>query len=246
VSVRTDSRRLRTWLGILALVGYDAFVRPRMCNWGATARERGMALPGDEIFEDVMTHNTRALTIHAPPEGVWPWLVQIGDHRAGFYSYDWIERWLFPGTVHYIERTHSATRIHPELQDLKVGDRVDTGSLGSLRIGSPVTILDPNHVLVIGSWSFVLQRLPDDTTRLLVRERDRGWMRAAVPRRFGLLRAVGGLIDYLIGEPLHFLMMRGMMLGLKERTEGAAGVGGGNEPPDLAEIQRFRDGNERR
>lgn len=202
-----------------ALVVYDTFVRPWLLDWGATEQERHMRLPGDDVVDSagVMTFHTRAVTIDAPAEVVWPWLVQIGDRRAGFYSYDWVER--MTGAVHYVEGTHSASRIHPELQQVKVGDRIDTGSVGKLRIGSPVTYIEPNRALVAGTWAFVLQPQPDGGTRLLVRGRDAGWMRLAAPRRSGLLRALGGLIDYVFGEPLHFAMERRMMLGLKERSE---------------------------
>ena len=151
-------------------LAYDVFVRPKMLDWGATDDERHRALPGDEIVAGVMDHHTRALTIDAPPEAVWPWLVQIGDRRGGFYSYDWVERFVFPGTVHYVEGTHSATRIHPELQDVNIGDHIDTGSVGGLAIGNPVTVLNPNRALVIGTWAFVLEPLAGQRTRLLVRD----------------------------------------------------------------------------
>ena len=200
-------------------LAYDVFVRPKMLDWGATEAERRRPLPGDEIVDRVMDHHTRALTIDAPPEAVWPWLVQIGDRRGGFYSYDWVERFVFPGTVHYAEGTHSATRIHPELQDVKLGDHIDTGSVGRLAIGNPVTVLHPNRALVIGTWAFVLEPRSGRRTRLLVRERDTGWLRALATRRFGLLHGVASAVDYVIGEPLHFAMLRRMMLGLKERAE---------------------------
>lgn len=207
-------------LGALAWVVYDATVRQRMLDWGATPAERMASLPGDEVVDDVMTHHTRAVTIDASSEAVWPWLAQIGDHRAGFYSYDWIETYLFPGTVHRVEGRHSATRIHPELQGLRVGDRIDTGSVGRLRIGAQITTCEPNRALVIGSWAFVLEPLPDGRTRLLNRERDSGWLKVAVPRRSGPLRSLAGVIDYVVGEPLHFAMVRKMLLGLKGRAEG--------------------------
>ena len=206
-------------VSVSGLIGYDALVRPALLDWGATDAERRMRLPGDDIIQDVMSHHTRALTIDAPPAAVWPWLVQIGDHRAGFYSYDWVERYLFPGTVHYVEGHHSATRIHPELQSIKIGDRINTGSVGSVQIGSPVTVLEPNHALAIGTWAFTLLPLDENHTRLLVRERDAGWLRLLAPRRSGLLRALGAIIDYTIGEPLHFAMVRKMMLGIKQRAE---------------------------
>jgi hypothetical protein len=218
-------RRSLAGLVILA-VAYDTLVRPWMQDWGASARERMETLPGDDIVQDVMSHHTRAITIDAPPEAVWPWLVQIGDRRAGFYSHDWVERFVFPGTVHYVEGTHSARRIHPELQAVRIGDRINTGSVGKLAIGAPITVLEPNHALVIGTWAFVLRPLPGKRTRLLVRERDAGWLRAAAPRRSGILRAVGGLVDCVVGEPLHFLMVTGMMRGLKQRAEGPVPLDG--------------------
>ena len=178
-----------------------------------------MRLPGDDIVQDVMSHRTKAVTIDAPPDAVWPWLVQIGDHRAGFYSYDWVERYLFAATVHYVEGRRSATRIHPELQELRVGDRINTGSIGPVQIGSPVTVLEPDRALVIGTWAFILVPLNGNRTRLLVRERDAGWLRLLAPRAYGLLRALGAVIDYTMGEPLHFAMVRKMMLGIKQRAE---------------------------
>jgi hypothetical protein len=206
---------------MLAVIAYDALARPRMLEWGSTAQERRQPLPGDDIIDVVMTHCTRAVTIDAPPEAVWPWLVQIGDRRAGFYSYDWVERFVVGGTVHYIERTQSATRVHPELQDVQLGDRINTGSVGRLAIGNPVTVLEPDHALVIGTWAFVLEPPPGQRTRLLVRERDAGWLRLLAPRRFGLARAAASLVDYVVAEPLHFAMVHKMMLGLKQRAEQA-------------------------
>ena len=181
---------------LLGLIGYDTLVRPALVDWGATNAERRMRLPGDDIVEEVMSHHTKAVTIDAPAAAIWPWLVQIGDHRAGFYSYDWIERYVFLGTVHYREGRHSATRIHPELQKLEIGDRINTGSFGSVQIGSPVTVLEPDHALVIGTWAFSLLPLDENHTRLLVRERDAGLLWLLAPRRFGLLRALGAAIDY--------------------------------------------------
>ena len=218
-------RTFRARVGLLGLIIYDTVVRPWMLRWGASKEERREHLPGDDLHEDVMTHHTRAVTIEAPPKVVWPWLIQIGDRRAGFYSYDWVETWLFPGTVHRVEGRRSATRIHPELQGIKGGDRIDTGSIGRLKVGNPVTVLEPDQALVVGTWAFVLKRLPGGRTRLLVRERDLGWLRLMAPRRSGLLRAAGGLVDYVVGEPLHFVMTRKMMLGLKSRAEASRQAG---------------------
>jgi hypothetical protein len=124
--------------------------------------------------------------------------------------------------VHYIEGTHSAARIHPELQQVHIGDRINTGSIGNkFAAGNPVTVIESGRALVIGTWAFVLQPLPGDRTRLPVRDRDWGYLRAAASRRLALLRATLGVIDYLIGEPLHFAMEHKMMPGLKQRAESA-------------------------
>jgi hypothetical protein len=82
-----------------------------------------------------MSHHTRAVTIDAPPELVWPWLVQVGDRRAGFYSYDWIERFVFPGTVHYVEGTH----VHRARDGTRVpsGRGWDRQRLGSVTTDQP-------------------------------------------------------------------------------------------------------------
>ncbi len=102
------------------LAAYMFVVRPQINRWGATDEEVTKPLPGDEVDPawpasaeaDACGRlvSTRAITIDAPPEEVWPWLVQIGCGRAGFYSHDWVERLV---GMTYAEG-HSATRIHPE------------------------------------------------------------------------------------------------------------------------------------
>ena len=145
--------------------------------------------------------------------------MQIGDHRAGFYSYDWVERYLFPGTVHYVEGRHSATRIHRELQGLQVGDRINTGSIGSMQHWKRCN--GSRAQPCSGHRNLGIYPVPsgDSRTRLLVRERDAGWLRMLAPRGSGLLGALAAAIDYAAGEPLHFVMVRKMMLGIKQRAE---------------------------
>jgi hypothetical protein len=106
---------------------------------------------------------------------------------------------------------------------VKLGDRVNTGSSGSdFQVGAPLTVVEPDHALVAGTWAFILEPAAGGSTRLLVRERYPGWMRRAALKRSGMRRALGGAVDYLFAEPPHFLMERKMMLGLKERAETAA------------------------
>ena len=114
---------LATAMAAGGIVGmYRWLVRHRLYTWGATADEATAELPGDDLVEVGAPRTTRAVGIDAPPEAVWPWLVQIGEDRGGFYSYDWLER--LAGT-----RIHNADAIHPEWQDVHVGARVEATTL---------------------------------------------------------------------------------------------------------------------
>jgi hypothetical protein len=151
------------------VLGYLAW-RPRMLRWGATKQEAAEPLPGDQITPHPRVRSTRAITIDAPPEEVWPWIVQMGIDRAGFYSHDWVERLL---GARCVEGRNSATRIHPELQYLKVGDLVPYGA-GAL---VPVAQMEPYKHLVHGE-SWVLRPLPGHRTRLIVRYQGKGFIAA--------------------------------------------------------------------
>src|SRR6476646_5195066 len=99
-------------LGAVLCGVYVRFIRPWQLRWGATDDEVARAMPGDEVVLQPTFNATRALTIQARPEEIWPWLVQIGITRAGWYSYDWVDNLGRP----------SAERILPDLQRLAVGD----------------------------------------------------------------------------------------------------------------------------
>jgi hypothetical protein len=117
--------------------------------WGrrtrASAAEKRKRLPGDELVIDPMWQATRAVTIDAPPEKVWPWLVQMGfpTRRAGWYTPFWLDRVLFG------IQARSSSAIVPELQDLAVGDRVDDSDSG--RSYFEVAALDRPCALVLVS-----------------------------------------------------------------------------------------------
>ncbi len=142
--------------GIAAAI-YALAVRPWMLAWGASGAERGRALPGDELSPDARYVTTRAVTIDAAPEEVWPWLVQMGQDRAGFYTHNWVERLLRSG----IRDVHA---IHPEWQRLEAGDLVRTNhDIGGKPMGWPVAAVDPPRSIVLrsmgmpsGSYAFVL------------------------------------------------------------------------------------------
>jgi len=139
---------------------------------GATPDEPGRELPGDELLPDAPIVTTRATTIAAPPSAVWPWLVQMGYHRGGWYAIDALERLIGAGDF---LTGDSADRIVPELQDLAVGERVALND----RMHLVVARFDPDSALVLALpdqplewiWSFVLEPTDDGWTRLLIRTR---------------------------------------------------------------------------
>jgi hypothetical protein len=210
-------KRRITSLGAVGavLVAYALWARPRALRWGATSQELTRPLPGDTLLADTPRGSTRAVTIAAPVEDVWPWIVQIGYGRGGFYSYDWLEnafvRLLLGGTAGY----KSAQRLLPEYQHLTPGDFVLAGPPDMLggrladRARWKVLAVTPNRALVLEGWgAFVLEPLGDRVTRLIVRSRGPGsW---------------GRLAHYLFWEPAHFVMERRMLLGIKARAEDLA------------------------
>ncbi|MGX5716363.1 hypothetical protein [Arthrobacter sp. MAHUQ-56] len=205
--------------------------RPAMLRWGTEGTEATEPLPGDDLVPRPTFQSTRAITIAAPPEQVWPWIVQMGIYRAGFYTHDLVERALF--RARYVEGKHSATRIHPELQDLEVGDKVPYGG----GVYATVSQLEPNRHLVAGE-QFILRPLPGNRTRFIVRYRGTGYLSAAVrgagadapaPTRalaFTLQNVPGAMllaraVDLFIGDPLHHYMEVGVLRGVKQRAEAA-------------------------
>jgi hypothetical protein len=208
--------RLPIALGAIAPAIYYPLVRPRILSWGATGEELTKQLPGDEIVDNPLHTNTRAITIDAPPDEVWRWLVQIGYQRGGWYSYDALE--AAAGAGDFLEG-HSATRIHAELQDLNPGDMIRMSPWTGLQVRSaePGRVLALESVPIPGammaktSWSMVLEPTADGNTRLLIRGRA-----SSDPRNILL-----GAFDHLIELP-HFLMERKLMLGIKQRAEAAA------------------------
>ncbi len=204
--------------------------RPSMLRWGTEGDEAIEPLPGDDLVPEPRVQSTRAITIDAPPERVWPWIVQMGIHRGGFYTHDRVERLMF--RARYVEGNHSATRIHPELQDLAVGDLVPYGAGAYARVSQ----LEPNRHLVAGE-AFILRPLAGNRTRLLVRCRGTGYISAALeglsadaPRvvkafAFAVRHVPGAMmlargVDFFIGDPLHHYMEVGLLRGTRERAEG--------------------------
>lgn len=191
---------------------YARGIRPRLSRWGATDDESRSWLPGDDLHSEQRLVSTRAITIGAPPEEIWPWLVQMGHDRAGFYSHDWVERLM---GVRYADG-HSATRLHPEFQQLRAGDTVPYHDRNHVLVEA----LEYPRLLIAGEW-FVLEPLDGGRTRLIVRTRG-GWIEPlarTVPRLGRLLAPLAGLIDRGPGELLHSYMEIGMLRGIKVRAE---------------------------
>ncbi len=202
-----------------AVLGYVFVARPWHLAWGSTAEERGASLPGAELVADPSIVATRAVTVAAPPSAVWPWLVQMGYHRAGWYSYDRLDN---DGVV--------VRRIVPELQRIAVGDMMLTDA----RAGFRVEAFEPERSLVLMlrggergpaaeiSSVFALSPLEGQRTRLIVR------LRAAF---HGMGARLWGLLLFDAGD---FLMMRRQLLGIRERAEAAWRPEAANEVPAAA------------
>jgi hypothetical protein len=195
----------------LAYVAAVVLVRPTYLRWGTTPAERLSVLPGDELVANPRYRVDHGITIRAPADSVWPWLAQLGQDRAGFYSYSRLERMIG-------DRVTNADRVHPEWQTISVGDTVRAaqpdylgGRFGSL--GWKVTGLVPGRALILENWgAFVVQPVDSTTTRLFVRTRGEG---SATP-----LGLVLGPLNVFVFEPAHFIMQRGMLRGIRDRAEG--------------------------
>jgi hypothetical protein len=194
---------------------YFSLIRPWHLKWGATADEATRDLPGDDLVREPLVVTTRAITIRASAAGVWAWLVQMGQGRGGFYSYDWLEN-LASLDI------HNADRIVPEWQQLQAGEVVRFWK----DAGVKVMAVEPNRHLVLagefhanenvgatrdtgGSWVFVLEEIDAHTTRLIVRARVAHFPPVWMSRLFA----------WLLLEPSHFVMERRMLLGIKQRAE---------------------------
>lgn len=191
--------RLRDALLFAATILTGALSRLRVRALGDEGRR---SLPGDEIVPDAKGQWTNAITIRARPADIWPWILQMGCTRAGWYSYDGLDNGGRP----------SAERIVPELQEVEVGEVFPwTPTDGE---GFVVRVIEPDRALVLGgtpppfrmSWAFVLEPRDETTTRLIARCR-------AVPRNVAV-----GLLLRLV-HPVHFAMQRKQLLTLRRRVE---------------------------
>jgi hypothetical protein len=189
-------------------------------HWGASDAEIARSLPGDDLIPASKLDSTHAITVHAPADRIWPWLAQVGyGGRAGFYSYDVLERRF---------GARGINRLRPDVPAPAVGDTLPFAP------GMPMTVavVNPPRALVLWqvssanqaidptgpwgadhvawSWAFVLERIDVGTTRLLTR------MRVSYQPAVKWVAFV-----HLLLEPAHFIMGRRQLLGLRQRAEAA-------------------------
>jgi hypothetical protein len=220
----TDMQTLLDGIGGILTVAGTVVLSPLLApwyrKWGATAEEAQRRFPGDELAPQPRSEITGAITVQAPAGRVWPWLVQIGCQRAGWYSYDLLDNGGQP----------SADRILPEYQHLAVGDEILLTPKGPLAM--PVVALEPEKALVLGGTlntgtgegvapgdplpeayytgtnTFVLEQAGAGATRLIFRQR-LDWNPALA----------NTLMYRVFLEPISFVMGRKMLKGIKRRAE---------------------------
>jgi len=218
----SKSRALRLIVVAAILLAIPLVTRPWFLHWGATPAEIQGPWPGDELTPG--PGPTRAITIHAPAAEVWPWIVQIGQDRGGFYSYTWLENLLRCDM-------HNTESIIPEYQSRQEGDTVwmcdprrfqgqGRTIVARLIANRAMILAQPSDAAAVaqtgrapsGTWGVVLDPMDGQTTRLIMRSRaggSQGWL--------------GKLWFWFVFDPAHFIMERRMMIGIKQRAERRSG-----------------------
>ena len=201
------SRNKKLLLIVLGIAVVAALAMYSGVQVHATPAERARTLPGDDLIPQPIGAVNHAITIHRPPHEVWPWLVQMGSGRAGWYAYDFIDNGRHP----------SADRILPEYQEISVGT-VFPALPGATDVFTVVQF-EPERSLVLSwrlngryqtTWAFVLEQTQPDQTRLIVRGRiASGYHPYGLPQWL----ALGA------GRLAHFIMQRKQLLGIARRAE---------------------------
>jgi hypothetical protein len=201
-----------------ALAVYFLAVRPWLRGWGADDALRRATLPGDGLIATGSPRETRAVVIAAPAAAVWPWIAQIGQDRGGFYSFAVLEN--LAGC-----ELSNLDHLDPSLQSWGPGDRLwmyprtKAGGMGQ----APLALHEPGRALVFytrrpgtrlvdrpdGTWAFIVQPVDAHTSRFVVRSN-------GTPSP----SLLGAAFEGAIFEPIHFVMERKMMDGVKVRAEG--------------------------
>ncbi len=222
----------------VALTVTELKLRSWRRHWGATEDEVARTLSGDDLVAEPRYQTTRVIAVQATPGAIWAWLLQLGQGRGGFYTFDRLEN--LAGL-----NMHSVDRIVPELQGLTVGDIVPLSAIG----GPTVAVLDPDRTMVLHfvmdpftgrpitggltsgqrrfdwTWTFALRPGNGAGTRLIVRTR------ADYAPRLVIAPLVAALL-----EPIHFVMEWGMLRGIKRRVEAQAASSAMTQDPDASVV----------
>ncbi len=204
-----SKRITETSVALAALYAARKYYR----DWGTTKAECQMRLPGDALVADPAIQTTEALYIDAQSAAVWPWLLQMGQDKAGFYGWDGLKS--LAGLHHYDD-----DRVHPEWQQLAVGDLVRVAPKGRMGLPAGLTLsvaaIVPEKYIVLNTtgedsrwnvvWSFHLQPHWEDRVRLLTRARI-------------ALRHPGEVFAMELARPIVAFSTRGLLLGIKHRVE---------------------------
>ncbi len=194
---------IESWLIGLAVLAilYFAWLRDWQMNWGTTTEEATCYMAGDELLENPALNATRAVEIKAPPEKIWPWLVQMGYKRAGFYGFDRLDNAGIP----------SADHILPEFQNLQVGDTITFLVVVEMEPNESMFWVFPRGAgpWENATWSWGLYKIDDERTKLVSRLRQN--------YAFDSFQEV---IMWSLMDVCEIFMMRTTMLGIKHRVEG--------------------------
>ena len=191
---------LGPWPALVAVaavvLAYALAIGPWQRRWGTTHEESHRAMPGDDLLRPDAPSTTRAITIHATPEQVFPWLRQIGYGRGGWYSYDWIDN----------DGEPSVERLVPDLW-LEVGDRIEMMP----GFGPIVRAIEPGVSIVSAgesdSWCLLVEPTGDGRTRLISR-----W-------RLDWPRSLAVSVWIAVADPGAFIMERKMLLRIRDLAE---------------------------
>jgi len=205
-------------VGITMLL-YLVWARPAQLRWGATVDEINRPMPGDELDPNPTFLATRGITISGTPEEIWPWLVQMGYGRAGYYGYDILENLGSPSGF------NSAMTVLPELQNFEPGDKVPISPVAE----EVFYAIQPNQYLIWaglsghnpGGFAWALYPLDENQTRLVSRIR---WSHHSIQQP-------GALFLDIFTDFTDHLAIRKILQGVKGRVEG------NSEPPVMATIE---------
>ncbi len=209
-------------LAVFSLLAYIGIIKPAMTRFGATGAELSQTYPGDDWIRGKSGGFTQAITIDAPPEAVWPWLVQVGYRKAGWYNIDAING--LSAKDYFFEGSESARRIIGELQDLEVGDSVYLVPAMGLQVkelkaphlmvlvaGSPDQGKSDQGKPAAVSWCFLLQEDGKGGTRFISRFRS---------EESGLGLLLDAIVDAVSTLGGAVLQQPAMLYGIKTRAEG--------------------------